>query len=364
MQRYVILAWAASDLQQSAAARLLATLLQSTSQEWLRGLDRSGLIVLHAGARRGRDEIYVLAGAAGIVLGRLFSHSLDPAAKPVPLRFDDREPSGILERYWGRYVAVVYDEGSGAVRVLRDPSGALPCFHTLYHCVHVFFSDVEDLLPLHLFAFSVDWKHVARTVALSVAHVRSTGLARVAEVQAGECVEIRGGSLTRSQLWNPCAIAKAHPIEDPDAAAAQLAATVAACVHAWASCHESILHNLSGGLDSSIVLACLARAESPPAITCLTYFSPDPEADERRYARLVARAARCELIEHELDASAVRLDRVLQIARSARPWFYLYDIEHSAFEARLAAEHGATALFSGAGGDSVFYLGRTELAAV
>lgn len=364
MQRYVILAWAASDVQQSAAARLLATLLQSTSQEWLRGLDRSGLIVLHAGARRGRDDIYVLAGAAGIVLGRLFSRSLDPAPKPVPVRFDDREPSGILGRYWGRYVAVVYDEGRETVRVLRDPSGALPCFHTLYHHVHVFFSDVEDLLPLHLFAFSVDWKHIARTVALSVAHVRSTGLAQVAEVQAGECIEVRSGSLTRSQLWNPCVIAKAHPIEDPDAAAAQLATTVAACVHAWASGHESILHNLSGGLDSSIVLACLASADPRPKITCLNYFSPDREADERRYARLVAGAARCELIEHELDARAVRLDLVLQIARSAKPWFYLYDIEHSAFEARLAAEHGATALFSGAGGDSVFYLGRTELAAV
>ena len=53
-----------------------------------------------------------------------------------------------------------------------------------------------------------------------------------------------------------------------------------------------------------------------------------------------------------------------RLRSSSRPWFYLYEIEHGRFEAELAARRGATGLFSGAGGDAVFFQARAELAVI
>src|SRR5688572_29528970 len=244
MQRYVALVWDATERAECAVARLIAVRLHSRSHTWVRVLDCSGLIVLHARGLADRTDVYAFAGQAGVVLGQLFTRTSETTFTPAAAQFDEEEADRIrgsgarhlLEHYWGRYVAVIHDE-VGATRVLRDPTGALPCFTTLCHRVRVFFSDVEDLLGLGLFTFSLNWSHIVRTVVLSVTHVRTTGLNEVSEIQPGECIELRGGSVSRSQLWNPAAIADSTVLEDAGSAASRLGATVAACVRAWASRH-------------------------------------------------------------------------------------------------------------------------------
>jgi asparagine synthase (glutamine-hydrolysing) len=135
---------------------------------------------------------------------------------------------------------------------------------------------------------------------------------------------------------------------------------VKACVHAWASRHNSIIHSLSGGLDSSIVLSCLQDAPTRPAITCFNYSFERSGADERRFARLAAKRAGCEMREHVIDANAVRLDRLLEVSLSPKPWYYLNDVMNGAFEAQLAADCRASAIFTGNGGDKVFLQSRTD----
>jgi asparagine synthase (glutamine-hydrolysing) len=94
----------------------------------------------------------------------------------------------------------------------------------------------------------------------------------------------------------------------------------------------------------------------------LNYFTTGPNEDERRYARLMAERSDIELVECKLEPLAIKLQDLLNLRCSARPWHYLYELEHGSFENRLAAERGATGLFSGAGGDGVFYQARAELA--
>ena len=74
-----------------------------------------------------------------------------------------------------------------------------------------------------------------------------------------------------------------------DEAVVSLRETTVGCEHAWASCYDGIVHNLSGGLDSSIVLSCLKSAPSRPRVTCLNYFTTGPNEDERRSPDNVAR---------------------------------------------------------------------------
>jgi len=112
---------------------------------------------------------------------------------------------------------------------------------------------------------------------------------------------------------------------------------------------------LSGGLDSSIILACLRDAPIRPAnIACLNYYSTGSNTDERGYAQLAARSADCELIELERN-SALSLEPLLRLRRSPLPADYFFYLDEGRTEARVAAEQGARGLFTGYGGDQIFY---------
>jgi asparagine synthase (glutamine-hydrolysing) len=119
-----------------------------------------------------------------------------------------------------------------------------------------------------------------------------------------------------------------------------------ACVQAWATCYRGILHNLSGGLDSSIGLSCLTSAPNVPPLTCLHYFASGPNEDERPYARLMARHAGVELVECHADPAAIHLPDLLSVRWSARPWFYQYELEHGSTEEELADQKGANGLLA------------------
>ena len=370
MYRYFVLNWNPTDPRAVAAARSLSERLLARQSGWLRAFEAVGLAGFHAGLGLGASETRLLDQNAGAVFGRIFNR--DPADCGAALRvdFDGNETLRIIqsggrrlfERYWGRYVAVVQDAATGESWVLRDPSGHMPCFIAAHQGVHLVFSDLEDCIALGVLQFTVSWDFIHAFIAYSGYQARETALAEVSEVQLGERVRFSGDTLLRSLEWDPLVIAQTDPIQDPEVAVTELRRVTRECIHAWAACYPDIVHSLSGGLDSSIVLSCLKSAPSRPNVTCLHYFGTGPDEDERKYARLVAGHVGAELIEHQLTVAEAKLDQILNLRRSPRPWFYMYEVEHSRFEGQLAAERHVKGMFSGSGGDGVFFQAHAELA--
>jgi asparagine synthase (glutamine-hydrolysing) len=368
--RYLVLLWNPTDERSRHLVRSMAERLEREPEPWSCAMEANGVTIFHAGRKAGASDACLLPHGSGAVLGKIFTRDIEAPESAATVTFDEAESSRIaasggrrlLERYWGRYVAVVRNAVTDEVWVLRDPSGGFPCWYTSHAGVGVVCSDVEDCRALEIPAFTVNWNYVTGLVAHAGLQVRDTALNEVSEVQAGERLRFSRGCLQRSMEWNPIEIAHNAPLESADEAVAALRATTSGCIHAWAACYDGILHNLSGGLDSSIVLSCLKTAPTHPRVTCLNYFTTGPNEDERHYARLMAQRAGVELVERELDPHTVRLERLLQLRCSPRPWFYMYELQHGSFEADLAARHGATGFFSGSGGDSVFYQARADLA--
>ena len=370
MYRYLALIWNPVDERSHLAALSLTERLSGGSTQWSRVLEGPGVATFHADRHPGSSDASLLAHSAGVVFGKVFTRDIDRPGSAARVVFDDAESSQVVttrgrrlfERYWGRYVAILRNAVTGEVWVLRDPSGGFPCWLTSHDGVSIVCSDIDDCHTLGGLSFTVNWNYITGFVAHAGLQVRDTALNEVSEVQPGERVRFSSGSIQRSIEWNPLEIARDAPLESSDEAIALLRNTTLGCVHTWASGYRGILHNLSGGLDSSIVLSCLMSAPSRPEITCLNYFGAGPHEDERRYARLMAAHAGVELLEHELDPKAVRLEQLLGLRRSPRPWFYMYEIEHGQFEGELAGRRGASGLFSGSGGDGVFFQARAELA--
>ena len=372
MYRYLALIWNAADPEKTAVARSLIQRMYLVPSNWNAALEEEGVVVFHSGLNEGASETRRLDASAGVVLGRIFTSDIGSVQSARNVQFDAAETQEIVrsggrrlfERYWGRYVAVVRNAGTGEVSVLRDPMGHLPCMLTTYRGVNIVYSDLEDCLKLGPIRFTVNWHFVAGILAHPGIATRETALKEVSEIQLGERVKFSGASVKRSLEWHAFDIARSDRVLDVEQAVSQLRATTRACVHAWASCYSGIVHNLSGGLDSSIVLSCLKDAPTHPAVTCLNYYGTGPSEDERQYAQLMARHTDTELVECLLDPADVRLERITTVKRSSRPWFYMYEIEHGHVETGLAEQKGANGLFSGAGGDGIFYQARADLAVV
>lgn len=384
MFRYMAFVWNTANQRQSEAAQLLGRRLQ-TDPCWHEAFDHGGMRVLCADggaetaddARGGSLRPRVLSHHCGVVLGRLFERNGDPE-DPTPARpavLGLRQTAGIVNSrgrklvgdYWGNYVAFLHDPDIARVWVVKDPAGALPCYSTVFRDVTVFFSCIADCVALQLLHFSLNASYLQKRVmhgACAAAgthdrHAPNEALNEVTQVQRGECVEIdpryHPGQFARHLYWNPLAFAESDAaIEDPDRAARALRSTVRACTHTLANCHDSLLHRLSGGLDSSIVSGCLKDAPGKPRVTCYTYYDPRSCADERPWAQLAALHAGYEHIECALGARDIRLATMQRMRPSAEPASVLAYLQRSLLDAPLAARHGATAIFTGDGGDSGF----------
>lgn len=386
MFRYMAFIWNTANQRQSEAAQLLGRRLQ-TNPDWEEAFDHGGMRVLcadgGAGTRTGALQPHVLSHHCGVVLGTLFERNCDPedstpsrgaslGLRPTASIVNSRGRK-LIDDYWGNYVALLHDPDSPRVWIVKDPAGALPCYSTVYRDVTVFFSRIADCVDLQLLHFTSNAAYLRKRVmrASRGAHYMSglgmsgqNALNEVTQVHRGECVEMdpryHPGQFARHLYWNPLSFAASDKaIEDPGLAARALHGTVRACTHTLANCHESLLHRLSGGLDSSIVNGCLKDAPGKPRVTCYTYYNPRDLADERPWARLAALHAGFEHIECALGARDIRLVTMQRMRPTPEPASVLSFLQRTQLDGPLAAQRNATAIFTGDGGDAGFCAGSS-----
>lgn len=373
MYHFIALMWDPADASAAAGAAELSTRLSRLSLPWKCVLNSAG-IVTYAYPPRGRSlELYNLPDGRGVVLGRLFpnpvtswQHGWEPAITP---RAADMmiETSGrhLIEQYWGSYIAFLRDGNGSRAAMVRDCSGWLPCYRTRHGSVFIGFADVADLASLHLPPFTINKRYLAGFISSSQVQIRECGLNEVTELLAGECFELSRGRITQFPLWDPRRVCEDEVIGDYGTARAALRNTAQQCIDAWASVHDSIVHRLSGGIDSSIVLGCLVRSDHRPAVVCLNEFGDDRADNERRYANLAASQAGVMLVEapREIrkpltDHTVFGAQRVPKPAVSALGRALEYDPVNE-----LAARVGADAVWTGQGGDHLFYQMRVAFSA-
>ncbi|WP_066725714.1 asparagine synthase-related protein [Sphingomonas pituitosa] len=289
-----------------------------------------------------------------VVIGTLFP-SQGPARAATALSEAERAHlsrhgfAALLDAWWGGYVGV--RSRGGRTEILRDPSGALPCYRAEQDGLKLFASDVALLEAASGHGYPVAWDGLGRTLYSAGLPAPDTALAGIGDLRAGDIVMLDGAAEKTATGWSPWAFADPRDEEDSAATAERLRRVVERCVAGWASLYQHPLLSLSGGLDSSIVAACLSGAR--PGAECLTLYTDDAAGDERTFAQLVCDAVGLPLSESRYDLDAVDLSRPLgaHLPRPAgRVEAQPYEVAHRA----LARQIGADAFFTGNGGDNVF----------
>lgn len=365
MFRYIALIWRVSVSSESQHAQRLERSILALSAQWRCVWSVSGVRVFCADGFSDAFRVHALHDGAGVVLGSVHENGARSGAGRLGIDVDVSVSSAIertqgehlIQGYWGNYVAFFRDRRSLLRYVLKDPCGALPCFMTYSAHVAVVFSCIGDCVSLGL-KFTPNMTYVRERVVSGGRDRTQEALHEVTPIHGGECVQF-DDSLERGHaarlLWHPMAFAnKTSGFEHPDTAADALHSVLRGCTNALVKPHAHVLHRLSGGLDSSIVLGCLSHSRYRPHLTAYTYFMPGTKADERPWARLAAAHAQCEHREIAFSPSEVRLERLLDLQPDVEPTSLLKFAQRAPLERALAREREATAVFTGLGGDSGF----------
>lgn len=364
MYHYVAFIWDSADRDASLGAAALASEMERASADWKRTFASAGMTVYTQPPRTADLREYPLPGSRGVILGRLFPAELDELAphwEPAitemdAVRYLETAGRRLTEDYWGAYIAFLTSPAESRSVVLRDPSGKLPCYRLRHARVDVVFSDPADLSALPLPPLTLNREYLAAFLYRSSLQIRESALAEVTEVLAGECVEIRDSSARQQMAWDPRSVAGAGRRSSYDEAARELRSVTQGCIDAWASVHSRVLHCLSGGLDSAIVLGCLAASPSAPAIVCMNRYVEDAGGDERAYARTAAELAKAPLIEVCVNPRTFAFDaRMLALPRATKPGFSQCGrlMQLDAVNPEVL-RHGAAAVWKGQGGDHLF----------
>lgn len=289
----------------------------------------------------------------GAVVGTLF-HRHGPARAVSALRanalgaFAQRGMGHLLDAWWGGYVAV--QRRGDTVEILRDPSGALPCYRGAGTDGPMLASDLDLLLAGGAVVPGIDWNALARILWSSGLPTRETALAGVTALLSGTAVALTDDGEKVAARWSPWDHAEPDGLPEEERAA-RLRRVVQQCAAGWASLWQRPLVSLSGGLDSSIVAACLAEFCSD--VRCATMYTDDPAGDERGYARALCAHLGLPLAEcpYDLDAVDIAQAQGLHLPRPAgRAQNQAYERAHIA----VAEREGTDAFFTGNGGDNVF----------
>lgn len=261
-----------------------------------------------------------------------------------------------LRALWGHFLLSWVDRDD-RVFMLRSPVAGPPVFHACYRRgdsaalsgAQTGSCAFTDLGLARALGFALDRPDPGRIdAALRYPFLRGPDaeIVGVREILPGEIVDLADGD-RQPASWSPWD----HAVRPPHRATPEeLRALVRAVVNAWSTRFARIQLELSGGLDSSIIAACLAgRADDWRGLTLAT---SDPDGDERPYARAVSERFGVPLAERWRPPSGDPLapPRTLR----ARPGGFGLLAPSDAVFLQTARAFRADAIFTGAGGDNIF----------
>lgn len=300
-----------------------------------------------------------------LVIGDLYaSVGLAPASMRQLVDREDSDPMGVARllstSFWGRYVAMIRPADVAGPSVFRDPSGAVEAL--IWRCGHV--TVVASTLPEFLLAalppkLGIDLDQIAAWLSAPAAMAGHSALSGVHALAPGGLAQ---PGRDDTQIWRPLDWILDLPPKSDDLAP-MLESTVDQAVGSLSSGRSGILVEVSGGLDSSIVAAALVGAPAARVVQWLNYRAASGEGDERVFARHLACALAFQLVEAEKPEYVLTERKLAAVSQSLRPGLNGLDCERDVDIGARAQAAGADTIFTGQGGDMVFFQAPTPLVA-
>jgi asparagine synthase (glutamine-hydrolysing) len=250
----------------------------------------------------------------------------------------------------GMFGIAIWDGPRRRGVLARDRLGIKPLYHARVGDLLVFGSELKSVLASGLIEPRLDLEAIDAYLALGIVPGPRTVIQGVSKLLPGHLLVVDAAGVSIDRFWE-------YPRPDPigsmsmEEAAAGLLEQLDESVRLRLMADVPLGAMLSGGLDSSLIVALMARHSTSPVQTFSVGFREAGEANELADARMVASALGADHHELELSMSDQEVDLAELVWSMDEP---LADLSGLGFLAlsRLASEHVTVAL-SGQGADEL-----------
>jgi len=242
----------------------------------------------------------------------------------------------------GQFVAAAIDHADGSLALVQDSLGITPIFYSCRPDGVAFSSRLIDLVAL-LRPSGLNLEYFSDMIARGIPSSEHTPYPGIVRVRYGASVRWKDGRVRTEQAWKPSEGADAPP--KPRDIEAEFVARLSVAVSRSIRPEERVWCELSGGLDSTSVLAMGLRQGH--RLETVTFIDRDDENDSSIARNVIAEIG---VPWHTIDAGKTLPFSVVPDDYRAEPGTEIFCARHAAYRS-LLRENGVDAVLTGVGGD-------------
>src|SRR6202034_945464 len=254
-----------------------------------------------------------------------------------------------VKKLRGMFAFALYDERRGTLLMARDRLGKKPLHYALAGGRLLFGSEIKSILAVAPELASVNNEALLQYMYYGYIPDPITSFLAIQKLPPGYLLEFQAGQIRVRQYWDLPEYSTHQPRSEEECLE-ELEWRLAEAVKVRLISDVPLGALLSGGTDSSTVVALMARASSKPVKTFSIGFSHD-DFNEAHYARMVAKHFGTE--HHELVLEPDVLETIETLTSSLEEPFGDSSMLPTYYVSCMARKHVTVAL-SGDGGDEIF----------
>jgi asparagine synthase (glutamine-hydrolysing) len=254
-----------------------------------------------------------------------------------------------VNKFRGMFAFALYDERRGKLVMARDRFGKKPLHYALADGRLLFGSEIKAILAVAPELARVNKEALLQYLYFGYVPDPLSSFLPIQKLPPGHLLEFEAGQIRVRQYWNLPEYGT-HPPSSEEECLEEMEWRLAEAVRIRLISDVPLGALLSGGTDSSTVVALMARASSKPVKTFSIGFSHD-DFNEAHYARIVAKRFNTE--HHELILEPNVVETVETLTASLEEPFGDSSMLPTYYISCMARKHVTVAL-SGDGGDEIF----------
>ena len=269
-----------------------------------------------------------------------------------PVHLYRRDGTAFVDKLRGMYAIALHDPVQETLVLARDPFGIKPLYYAETKSGFAFASEIKALVAAGLVAPSIHAPARAALLQLQYTTGRETIFAGVNRVLPGELLVVRNGRIVERAMR--AALPDAPPAawsEEEAMRRIEAALTDSVRVHQRSDVPYGMF--LSGGVDSSTLLALMAELNDRPVCAFTAGFDGTAAPDERVRARAIAQSLNAESVDVSIGEADFWSD-LPRIAAAMDDPAADYAILPTYKLAQAARERGLKVILCGEGGDELF----------
>ncbi len=258
------------------------------------------------------------------------------------------EGPACLNRFSGMFALAIWDVREKTLFIARDRFGKKPLYYALTDDGFVFASEVRSILASGLVPRMLDTERLGEFLAYQAPMGPHTLVKGIRQLEAGHYALIRDRRVEPKVYWT---LALPQVIDvSPEEARTRVRELFLDAVRERLVADVPVGAFLSGGIDSSLIVACMAELHEQPVDT-FTVCMPEGQGDESAYAEVIARKynTRHHPVVIRPDAFLGHLDEIFSDMDSPSG-----DGPNTWLVSRYTREAGLRVALSGLGGDEWF----------